>query len=51
MEGWPQVNKLFVDGTPYAMKVARTVWTRGKDGDDIKVLPIGIIEIGRKKYI
>ncbi|MBB6447998.1 hypothetical protein HNR53_004724, partial [Bacillus benzoevorans] len=24
------------------MKVARTVWSRGKDGDYIKVLPIAI---------
>lgn len=32
----------FIDGTPCAMKVARTVWSRGKDGDDFKVLPIAI---------
>ncbi len=32
-------------GTPYAMKVARTVWSRGKVGDDIKHLPIAIITI------
>ena len=32
-----------IDGTPYAMKVACTVWTGGKDGDYIKVLPIGIL--------
>ncbi|EOF89613.1 hypothetical protein SKG_02699, partial [Enterococcus faecium EnGen0166] len=30
------------DGTPCAVKVARTVWTGGKDGDNIKLLPIGI---------
>lgn len=35
----------FLDGTPCAVKVARTVWTGGKDGDIIKVLPIGIIDI------
>ena len=27
------------DGTPCAMKVARTVWGGGKPGDDIKGLP------------
>ena len=32
-----------IDGAPYAVKVARTVWTGGKDGDAIKVLPIGIV--------
>ena len=31
------------DGTPCALKGARTVWRRGKDGDNIKVLPIPII--------
>ena len=30
------------DGTPCAMKVARTVWTGGKAGDYFKCLPIGI---------
>ena len=25
------------------MKVARTVWAGGKDGDNIKILPISII--------
>lgn len=34
-----QVN---IDGTPYAVKVARTVWSGGKDGDNIKILPITI---------
>ncbi|PFV97528.1 hypothetical protein COL22_30235, partial [Bacillus thuringiensis] len=29
-------------GTPNAVKVARWVWSRGKDGDYIKVLPIAI---------
>ncbi|EOO20228.1 hypothetical protein IGA_01740, partial [Bacillus cereus HuA3-9] len=28
------------DGTLYAMKVARTVLSGGKDGDNFKVLPI-----------
>ena len=36
------VAKYLVDGTPYTMKVVRTVWTRGKDSDNIKILPIGI---------
>lgn len=37
----------FIDeGTPYAVKVARTVWTGGKDGDNIKLLPIGIATNG-----
>lgn len=31
------------DGTPCAMKVACTVWSRGKSGDDVKALPIAII--------
>jgi len=30
------------DGTPYAVKVARTVWSGGKGGDYIKPLPIAI---------
>lgn len=35
----------FIDeGTPYAVKVARTVWTGGKDGDNIKLLPISIYQ-------
>ena len=28
------------DGTPCAVKVACTVWSGGKGGDDFKVLPI-----------
>lgn len=32
------------DGAPYAVKVARTVWVRGKRGDKIKALPIDIID-------
>lgn len=31
------------DGTPYAMKVARTVWSGGKTRDYLKGLPITII--------
>lgn len=30
------------DGTPCAVKAARTVWIGGKGGDDIKALPIDI---------
>jgi hypothetical protein len=33
------------DGTPYAMKVARTVWIGGKAGDNTKSLPIAISHI------
>lgn len=29
-------------GTPYTVKAARTVWSGGKDGDDLKTLPIAI---------
>lgn len=36
------MNKSYNEGTRYAMKVARTVWSRGKDGDNIKVLPMTI---------
>ena len=32
-----------LDGTPCAVKVACTVWSRGKAGDSIKCLPIAII--------
>ncbi|MGG1166282.1 MULTISPECIES: hypothetical protein [Bacillus cereus group] len=32
-----------LDGTPCAMKVARTVWGGGKAGDNFKSLPITII--------
>ena len=34
--------KFIIDGTPYALKGACTVWTRGKGRDNFKVLPIGI---------
>ena len=33
----------YLDGTPCAMKVACTVWSRGKAKDNIKGLPIAII--------
>ena len=33
----------YLDGKPCAMKVARTVWTGGKAGDNIKCLPISIL--------
>ena len=32
-----------MDGTPYAVKVACTVWGGGKDEDNFKVLPITIV--------
>ena len=35
------------DGTPCAVKVARTVWGGGKPGDDIKGLPIVIFSLDR----
>ena len=36
------MNKSYNDGTRYAMKVARTVWSGGKPRDNIKGLPITI---------
>lgn len=33
----------FIDGTPCTVKVVRTVWSGGKDGDNFKVLPITIV--------
>ena len=50
-EEWPRVKEIaaqctnavvLFDGAPCAMKVARTVRVRGKDRDNIKVLPIDI---------
>lgn len=41
VEGWAQVVKTY-DGTPYEMKVSRTVWSGGKSRDCIKGLPIAI---------
>ena len=44
-------SRIFIfDGTPYAVKVARTVWTGGKDGDDFKVLPISIVFSPTQQY-
>lgn len=31
-----------IDGTPYEVKASRMVWGRGKDGDNLKLLPIAI---------
>ena len=36
------MNKSYNEGTPYARKLARTVWSGGKAGDNIKGLPIAI---------
>ncbi len=36
------VQIIKIDGTPYAVKVACTVWSRGKFRDNIKELPIAI---------
>lgn len=35
-------SKIYFDGTPCAVKVACTVWVRGKNRDNIKILPIDI---------
>ena len=35
-------REFILDGKPYAVKVARTVWVGGKSGDNIKRLPIDI---------
>ena len=35
-------REYILDGKPYAMKVARTVWVGGKSEDNIKRLPIDI---------
>ena len=37
-------NELKHDGTPYAVKVASTVWSGGKFSDYLKELPITILE-------
>ena len=36
---------LLFDGTLYVMKVACTVWSGGKIGDEIKNLPITILSL------
>lgn len=40
---WRKVS--YFDGTPYARKLARTVWSGGKGRDNIKTLPIAIISL------
>ena len=40
---WRKVS--YFDGTPYARKLARTVWSGGKGRDNIKTLPIAIVPI------
>ena len=37
------IGKFIIDGTPCAVKAARTVWTGGKSGDNFKGLPIRIL--------
>ncbi|MEY9978536.1 hypothetical protein ABH968_003496, partial [Lysinibacillus sp. RC79] len=37
-------------GTPYAVKVARTVWTGGKAGDNFKGLPICMNKVSIKLF-
>ena len=37
------LRKYIYDGTPCAVKVARTVWSGGKVGDNLKDLPITIL--------
>lgn len=37
-----RMNKSYNEGTRYAGKLARTVWSGGKAGDNIKGLPITI---------
>jgi len=39
------------DGTPCAMKIARTVWSRGKGGDYIKTLPIAMNKVSTARKI
>ena len=47
------ISQTFVmfDGTPCAVKVARTVWSGGKDGDYFKVLPIAIVNIANSPAV
>jgi len=40
-------NELKNDGMPYAVKVARTVWSGGKGDDYFKALPITINRLQR----
>lgn len=41
------MNLMYFDRAPCAMKVACTVLSGGKDGDNIKLLPIAIVASGR----
>ena len=41
-DGHKSKESFFFDGTPYEVKVSCTVWAGGKDGDNIKILPISI---------
>lgn len=45
----PGYCDLCIDGTPCAVKAARTVWVGGKDRDNIKVLPIDIVRTRRRR--
>ncbi len=38
------IEVFITDGTPCAVKVACTVWTGGKSGDNFKGLPIRILD-------
>lgn len=40
---WRKVS--YFDGTSYARKLARTVWSGGKGRDNIKTLPIAILSL------
>ena len=44
-----RMNKSYNEGTRYAGKLARTVWSGGKSGDDIKGLPIAITGYADRK--
>ena len=44
---WRKVS--YFDGTPYARKLARTVWSGGKDGDNLKALPIAILSLHKNE--
>lgn len=41
--------KIHLDGTPCAGKLACTVRIGGKDGDNFKILPIGIANLCQEK--
>ena len=44
---WRKVS--YFDGTPYARKLARTVWSGGKGRDNIKTLPIAILSLHKNE--